>query len=471
MIDNGPHGDTFIARLGNSIRRLTPMAYRLQRTTRQIARRAMRKPRTVMEGPNLLPLLIQVLAAFSKVDGMVLEEEIDSSLGFLRYDYPEAVYSELRKLFRQALNEQHDLMAMAQKLSTQLTEERKIMLGVQLYDLISKTDTNREQITNFYAFMSAPRHGGAGHRHRLSAQCRRGDRPHASSSAAPRRSSRSASARNGSADVVLRDLEAGERLLVFRYHDVILLKNQTQRPDHRARAPACGGALLPRLFRPAHRPGRAGARLPGPAFIISTQRKTSRSPTSTSSSRITRSRWKSSAPATRSSRCNSGSRSRSGPSRTSMPSSTACPSRPARTSRRRSTTRSSSTTGPSCPWRTSAGAPARSAGASSSRPTRASTWSRTTPACSRRTTSCSPRAPAARSCSRSSAITSTRSASSRSSRRTAPSSSARPRSAIPPRSPMATPSASIPARSCAAISPSASSRRSATSSRPSRCAT
>jgi hypothetical protein len=57
MIENGPHGDSFIARLGYGIRRLTPMAYRLQRTTRQIARRAMRKPRTVMEGPNLLPLL------------------------------------------------------------------------------------------------------------------------------------------------------------------------------------------------------------------------------------------------------------------------------------------------------------------------------------------------------------------------------------------------------------------------------
>ena len=113
MIDNGQHSESFIARLGHSLRRLTPMAYRLQRTTRQFARRAMRKPRTVMESPNLLPLLIQVLAAFSKVDGMVLEEEIDSSLGFLRYDYPEAVYSELRKLFRQALNEQHDLMAMA----------------------------------------------------------------------------------------------------------------------------------------------------------------------------------------------------------------------------------------------------------------------------------------------------------------------------------------------------------------------
>lgn len=218
-----------IARLGYRLRRLTPMAYRLQRTTRQFARRAMRKPRTVMEGPNLLPVLIQVLAAFSKVDGMVLEEEIDSSLGFLRYDYPEAVYSELRKLFRQALNEQHDLMAMAQKLSTQLTEERKIMLGVQLYDLISKTDTNREQITNFYAFMSAL--GMAAQAIDIVYQL------NAAEDVDPTVFQRGASpleslcfGRNGSADVVLRDLEAGERLLVFRYHDVILLKNQTQRP-------------------------------------------------------------------------------------------------------------------------------------------------------------------------------------------------------------------------------------------------
>ncbi|MGA3171829.1 MAG: ATP-binding cassette domain-containing protein, partial [Chthoniobacteraceae bacterium] len=205
------------------------MAYRLQRTTRQLARRAMRKPRTVMESPNLLPLLIQVLAAFSKVDGMVLEEEIDSSLGFLRYDYPEAVYSELRKLFRQALNEQHDLMAMAQKLSTQLTEERKIMLGVQLYDLISKTDTNREQITNFYAFMSGL--GMAAQAIDIVYQL------NAAEEIDPAVFQRGASpleslcfGRNGSADVVLRDLEPGERLLVFRYHEVILLKNQTHRP-------------------------------------------------------------------------------------------------------------------------------------------------------------------------------------------------------------------------------------------------
>ena len=60
-------------------------------------RRLLRRPRSVSEGPNLLPLLIRVLACFSKLDGKILEEEIDSSLGFLRHDYPEAVYSELRK--------------------------------------------------------------------------------------------------------------------------------------------------------------------------------------------------------------------------------------------------------------------------------------------------------------------------------------------------------------------------------------
>jgi ABC-type multidrug transport system ATPase subunit len=229
MIDLGQNEPTFISRIGQSLRRLTPMAYRLQRTTRQMARRAMRKPRTVLESPNLLPLLIQVLAAFSKMDGIILEEEIDSSLGFLRYDYPEAVYSELRKLFRQALNEQHDLIAMAQKLSTQLTEERKIMLGVQLYDLISKTDTNREQITNFYAFMSAL--GMAAQAIDIVYQL------NAAEDIDPSVFQRGASpleslcfARNGSADIVLRDLEPGERLLVFRYNEVILLKNQTRRP-------------------------------------------------------------------------------------------------------------------------------------------------------------------------------------------------------------------------------------------------
>src|SRR5213595_1613969 len=141
-------------KIDRAVQRVTPFAYRVRRTGRRWMRRAMRKPRSVSEGPNLLPLLIQVLASFSKADGVLLEEEIDSSLGFLRYDYPEAVYSELRQLFRQALYEQQDLTAMAQKLSVQLSTERKIMLGVQLYDLISQAGLKQEQVVQFYSFMS-----------------------------------------------------------------------------------------------------------------------------------------------------------------------------------------------------------------------------------------------------------------------------------------------------------------------------
>src|SRR4030088_816425 len=141
-------------KIDRAVQRVTPLAYRVRRTGRRWVRRALRKPRSVSEGPNLLPLLIQVLASFSKADGVLLEEEIDSSLGFLRYDYPEAVSSELRQLFRQALYEQQDLAAMAQKLSMSLTTERKIMLGVQLYDLNSGDGLKQEQVVAFYSFMS-----------------------------------------------------------------------------------------------------------------------------------------------------------------------------------------------------------------------------------------------------------------------------------------------------------------------------
>ena len=90
------------------------------RAAARVGRRIMRQPMAVSESANLLPLLIQVLAAFSKSSkGELLEAEIDSALGFLRYDYPEAVYSELRKMFRQALNEQVDLAAMAHRLAPQ----------------------------------------------------------------------------------------------------------------------------------------------------------------------------------------------------------------------------------------------------------------------------------------------------------------------------------------------------------------
>lgn len=186
----------------------------------------MHKPRTVAESPNLLPLLIQVLASFSKVNGEVLEEEIDSSLGFLRYDYPEVIYSELRALFRQALNEQHDLSAMAQKLSNQLSDDRKIMLGVQLYDLIAKEQTSQEQMTNFYSFMSQL--GMAAQAIDIVYQL------NASENADPTIYQKGASpleslsfGRDEPCDVVLQDLKEGERLLAFRYNDLVLFKNQS----------------------------------------------------------------------------------------------------------------------------------------------------------------------------------------------------------------------------------------------------
>src|SRR5881394_2285309 len=211
-------------KIDRAVQRVTPFAYRVRRQGRRLMRRALRKPRSVSEGPNLLPLLIQVLASFSKADGVLLEEEIDSSLGFLRYDYPEAVYSELRQLFRQALYEQQDLAAMAQKLGVQLSGDRKIMLGVQLYDLISQAGLKQEQVVAFYSFMSQM--GMAAQAidivYQLNASedsdpaiYQHGASPLESISFGP----------NGKADVILKNLSETDRLMAFRYHDLILLKN------------------------------------------------------------------------------------------------------------------------------------------------------------------------------------------------------------------------------------------------------
>ena len=205
-----------------------PLAHRLRRLTDGTFRRLLRKPRTVTESPNLLPLLIQVLAAFSKADGQVLEEEIDSSLGFLRYDYPEAVYSELRKLFRQALNEQQDLTAMAQKLAVELSAERKIMLGVQLYDLISKAGMDQKQVVAYYGFMAQP--GMAAQEIDIVYQLNAADEADKSvyqHGQSPLESLTFGG--NGAADVKMKGLEGVERLAAFRCHDLILLKNQSSR--------------------------------------------------------------------------------------------------------------------------------------------------------------------------------------------------------------------------------------------------
>src|SRR5213076_733941 len=211
-------------KIDRAVQKVTPFAYRIQRRSRRWMRRALRKPRSVSEGPNLLPLLIQVLASFSKADGVLLEEEIDSSLGFLRYDYPEAVYSELRQLFRQALYEQQDLAAMAQKLGVQLSADRKIMLGVQLYDLISQAGLKQEQVVAFYSFMSQL--GMAAQAIDIVYQL------NASEDSDPSIYQHGASpleslsfGADGKADIMLKNLGETARLMAFRYHDLILLKN------------------------------------------------------------------------------------------------------------------------------------------------------------------------------------------------------------------------------------------------------
>src|ERR1700694_3080019 len=120
------------------LRKPKPLARKARDFATSTFRRLIRKRRRPTDARNLLPLLIQVLAGFTKVNGRILEDEIDSSLGFLRYDYPEAVYSELRSLFQKALREPQDLTLMAKRLAEEMSQDRKIMLGVELYDLIAK---------------------------------------------------------------------------------------------------------------------------------------------------------------------------------------------------------------------------------------------------------------------------------------------------------------------------------------------
>ncbi|MDX2081648.1 MAG: ATP-binding cassette domain-containing protein [Terrimicrobiaceae bacterium] len=196
--------------------------------TKRFLRRLQRKPRTVTESPNLLPTLIKVLAAFARADGELLEEEIDSSLGFLRYDYPDAVYSELRKLFRDALHEKQDLNAMAQRLAGQLSEERKILLGVQLYDLIAKAGLKQDQVIAYYSFMSQL--GMAAQAIDIVYQLNADDQ--ADTSIFQQGTSPLEMVSFGHpdhADVALTGFAPDERLNGYRYGDLVLLKNLSGR--------------------------------------------------------------------------------------------------------------------------------------------------------------------------------------------------------------------------------------------------
>jgi ABC-type multidrug transport system ATPase subunit len=199
-------------------------AGRLQRSIGKRWRRLRGRPQMIAESANLLPTLIQVLAAFTRVDGEMLEEEIDSSLGFLRYDYPEAVYSELRKLFRQALEQQQDLGAMASKLSVELSDDRKILLGVQLYDLITRSGMKPEQVAAYHEFMAGL--GMASQAIDIVYQL------NANEQANPEFFQTGISPLEalsfgdpGHCDVALRDFTQDERILAYRHQNLIILKN------------------------------------------------------------------------------------------------------------------------------------------------------------------------------------------------------------------------------------------------------
>lgn len=103
---------------------------------------------------SMLPMLIEVFAGFTKLDGRVVEAEIDSILGFLRYDFPETVYAELKQLFIRSLRRRQDLEAIASDLSGKLPFEDKVLLGVQLYVLISRAGLPKENLITFYQFMT-----------------------------------------------------------------------------------------------------------------------------------------------------------------------------------------------------------------------------------------------------------------------------------------------------------------------------
>ena len=200
---------------------------RCQRSMATGWRRLKRQPRTVTEAPNLLPTLIKVLAAFTRIDGEMLEEEIDSILGFLRYDYPEAVYSSLLQLFREALEEKQDLSVIAVKLSTALNDDQKILLGVQLYDLIARSGMKEDQVATYHDFMT--KLGMAQQAMDIVYQLN-ADEP-VDLSPSSETSSQLEILSFGSTkecDVTLRHFSPEEHLLAYRYHDLIILKNKSQ---------------------------------------------------------------------------------------------------------------------------------------------------------------------------------------------------------------------------------------------------
>ncbi len=214
---------------------MSALKYKFSRALRLLWRIPLRAWRRLVgrSGPaqekSLLPVLVQVLAGFTKHDGKVAEEEVESALGFLRNDYPETVYSELTRQFSAALNEPQDLTAMAAGLSVELQPERKVMLAIELYDIIARAGKPVGQMEAFLSFVE--RLGVAAETQHIVQQLTRS----ALGDTAPTISGASALeilsfGHDANADVTLKGLQHGERLLAFRYHELVLLKNNSRNP-------------------------------------------------------------------------------------------------------------------------------------------------------------------------------------------------------------------------------------------------
>jgi ABC-type multidrug transport system ATPase subunit/ABC-type transport system involved in cytochrome c biogenesis permease component len=117
---------------------------------------------------------------------------------------------------------------MAQRLSGQLSEERKILLGVQLYDLIAKAGLKQDQVIAYYSFMAQL--GMAAQAIDIVYQL------NADEQTDTRVFHRGASplemvsfGHPDHADVALADFAPDERLNAYRYGDLIILKNLSGR--------------------------------------------------------------------------------------------------------------------------------------------------------------------------------------------------------------------------------------------------
>jgi hypothetical protein len=161
------------------------------------------------DGRAILPLLVQTLAGFSKIDGEVVEADIDSSLSFLRNDLPTAYSSKLQSDYQRALNEPQNLAEIAAQLAPMLEPEEKVLLGMQLYVLISRARMPAQLLRQFYLFMTG-----------LGVAAEAGVQPLDSLLISGR----------PPADVVLENVPEGQSLAVFRLRTLVLLKNTGTRP-------------------------------------------------------------------------------------------------------------------------------------------------------------------------------------------------------------------------------------------------